>query len=120
MHVFELEMAEGPADESCNTLPRQAPHQNSTFYSYSLVVGNEVELSEDQEQSRRGRKRRCNPEKWTKKPTKRPGLRKNSPLPVINSEAACCKKKCPHEFTSSHLNKLRSEFRFLFYEQQNI
>ena len=40
-----------------------------------------------------GRKRTRNPETWTRKFVKGPGLRKNSPLLLISEDTTCCKKK---------------------------
>ena len=59
----------------------ECTQSSASHFLYSPVVGNEIELSEDQEQSCTGRKRKCNPENWTKKHVKmttsgRKGLRR--------------------------------------------
>lgn len=46
---------------------------------YSPEVGSVEEVTEEPEECKRGRKRLRQPEKWTKKHVKKPGLRKNSP-----------------------------------------
>ena len=89
-------------------------------FAYAGEVGNEVELPllEDQEHSHKGRKRTCDPENWSKKFVKKPGLRKNSPMLLITEETSCC-KKCLQSFTQPHLKQLRDGFQKLCYEEQN-
>ncbi len=107
----------------CSTPPASpvsaAQEPNFTFL-YSPTVGSVVELPEDQEEATTGRKRKKNPDNWTKKHVKKPGLRKNSPRIRIESLTDCCKKLCVQKFSCSHLEKMRSEFEGLYYEQQNI
>lgn len=86
---------------------------------YSPEVGS-VEVTEEPEECKRGRKRLRQPEKWTKKHMKKPGLRKNSPCVDLSNYAECCKKLCIQKFTTSHLNKVRDDFEKLFYEEQNL
>ena len=107
------------ADNSSAHTDSQA--ESNFLYSPGVTseVAHEVELSEEREQSRTGRKRQRNPNNWKIKHVKRPGLRKNSPLIVISGEMECCKKKCLQNFSVSHLEKVRSEFQGLFYESQN-
>ena len=60
----------------------------SLLYSSEVGRVEEIPIAMDEEQH--GRKRLRQPEKWTKKHTKRPGLRKNSPRVDITS-VECCK-----------------------------
>ena len=60
-----------------------------------------------------------NPDKWTKKHVKRPGLRKNSPRLQIDELGDCGKQKCLQKFSISHLNKVRENFESMYYEEQN-
>ena len=88
-------------------------------FLYSPEVGKTVEVSEEQEASKIGRKRVRNTDNWKVKHVKKPGLRKNSPHLQLTDFTDCCKKRCIQEF-SSHLSKIRSDFEGLYYEQQNI
>lgn len=87
---------------------------------YSPEVGSVEEVTEEPDECKRGRKRLRQPEKWTKKHVKKPGLRKNSPRVDLSNYAECCKKLCIQKFTTSHLNKVRDDFEKLFYEEQNL
>lgn len=58
---------------------------------YSPEVGSVEEVTEEPEECKCGRKRLRQPEKWTKKHVKKPGLRKNSPRVDLSNYAECCK-----------------------------
>ena len=109
-------MAEG------NASPPRASEQSDFGFLYSPTVGHVEEVVAEQETGTTGRKRVRNPDKWTKKHVKRPGLRKNSPRLQISdlSETDCCRKKCLQQFSPSHLSKVRDEFESMYYEEQNI
>lgn len=109
-------MAEG------NTSPPRTSEQSDFSFLYSPTVGHVEEVAAEQETGTTGRKRVRNPDKWTKKHVKRPGLRKNSPRLQISdlSETDCCRKKCLQQFSPSHLSKVRDEFESMYYEEQNI
>ena len=109
-------MAEG------NTSPPRASEQSDFSFLYSPTVGHVKEVVAEQETGTTGRKRVRNPDKWTKKHVKRPGLRKNSPRLQISdlSETDCCRKKCLQQFSPSHLSKVKDEFESMYYEEQNI
>ena len=77
-------------------------------FLYDPEIGETVEVREEHEESRKGRKRARNPEQW--KHTKRPGLRKNAPHADISSLGLCCKKECIKRFSLSHLKKVREDF----------
>ncbi len=67
-----------------------------------------------------GRKRKRNPENWKVKHVKKKGLRKNAPRKDISSLENCCKRECLKNFPIHHLEKIRSEFEELLYEEQNL
>lgn len=85
---------------------------------YSNEVGSVEEITMAMDEEQHGRLRLRQPEKWTKKHTKRPGLRKNSPRVDITA-VECCKKQCNRMFTPVHLAKIRKDFESMFYEPQN-
>ena len=89
-------------------------------FLYSPEVGKTVEVPEEQEASKIGRKRVRNTDNWQVKHVKKPGLGKNSPRLQLTDITDCCKKRCIQGFSSSHLSKIRSDFEGLYYEQQNI
>ncbi len=69
------------ASEEDNLETSTAATEANEFTFLYGDIGNQVEVrQEDQEKTHRGRKRIQDPEKWTKKFVKKPGLRKNSPL----------------------------------------
>ena len=89
-------------------------------FLYSPEVAEETEVSKENEISRKERKRKLNPENLGKKHVKRPGLRRNSPSVTITDQMECCKKKCLQTISISRLQKIRSNFESLMYEEQNI
>ena len=108
-------MAEGPGSSASTS----STASDFTFL-YSPEVGKTVEVPEEQEASKIGRKRVRNTDNWSVKHVKKPGLRKNSPRLQLTDITDCCKKRCIQGFSSSHLSKIRSDFEGLYYEQQNI
>lgn len=82
-------------------------------------IGTELEV-EGNESTKKGRKRKLNPANWKKKHTKKSGLRKNSPSLTITNEMECCRKKCLQRFNVSHLQRIRTCFESMLYEEQNI
>ena len=102
-----------------NTSPLRVSEQPDFRFLYSPTVGHIEEVIEEQETGTTGSKRVRSPDKWTKKHVKRSGLRKNSPRLQISdlSENDCCRKKCLHQFSPSHLSKVRDEFKSMY---QNI
>ena len=78
------------------------------------------EISDKEETVRIGRKRKRNPDNWRVKHIKKKGLRKNAPRKNISSLAGCCKRECLKNFSVQHLEKIRSEFEELSYEEQNL
>ena len=88
-------------------------------FLYSPEIGNTVEIPEEHEESRKGRKRVRDPENWKHKHLKKPGLRKNAPHLEISTLSGCC-KECLKAFSVSHLTKIPNDFEALYYEQQNI
>ena len=99
---------------------KQSTSDASFSFLYSPDIGQVEEVTEEQEKCRVGRKRVQNPDQWTKKHVKKPGLRKNSPRLQITELTDCCKKKCLQQFSFSHLCEVRDNFESLFYEQQNV
>ena len=100
--------------------PPRTSEQSDFSFLYSPVVGQVEEVTKERETGATGRKRVRNPDKWTKKHVKRPGLRKNSPRLQIAELSDCCKKDCLQQFSPSHLNNVREKFESLYYEEQNI
>ena len=95
--------------------------QFSFLYLPQEEVANEIELHEkDNNDKCIGRKWKRNPDSWKVKHVKRPGLRKNSPLVPITASTTCCKKKCLHNISVSHLTNLRENFQTLVYDEQNV
>ena len=80
----------------------------------------EEEVTDKQEASKGGKKRGRDPQSWTVKHVKMPGLRKNSPRLQISDIQECCTKKCLQKFSSSQLTQVRQNFESMYYEQQNM
>ena len=102
--LYDLQKHMDEMAESVSTPPR-SPRSQELNFLYSPEVCQEVEVLEEEE-GRKGRKRIRNPEGWTAKHVKRPGLRKNSPLVVITNDTECCKKKCLQSLGATHSMKV--------------
>ena len=99
-------------------LPRESTSSSDAKFLYVPPdVGDEIEVNEDVEKSSKGRKRTRNPDNWSKKHVKKPGVRKNS---TITEGMECCRKKFFQIFNVSHLQKIRMNFESMRYEEQNI
>ena len=75
---------------------------------------------EENERTQKGRKRKLDHANWQKKYNKTCGLRKNSPSLTITEDMECCCKKCLQTFGVSHLQRTKTNFESMLYEEQNI
>ena len=93
--------------------------QEFTFLYSPPDIAKELD-NEENEKTQKGRKRKLDPANWKKKHIKTCGLRKNSPSLTITEDMECCLKKCLQSIDVSHLQRTRTNFESMLYEEQNI